>query len=67
MRAQSNRKNKKVWKKKPKGLGWPTPSAMSKKRPNTLCVTRYVSGLAITKKTRAEYIAYFAFKATFGI
>jgi hypothetical protein len=63
----AQRKKDKCMKEKPKGLGWPAMSATLKKRPKTLCVTRYVSGFATSKEEVLSIAHISPSGQTFGI
>ena len=52
MSPSKTKKNTKEWKNSPAGVGQP-PLDIVKNLPNTICVTLYVSGLAIKKKISA--------------
>jgi hypothetical protein len=54
MAPQRTRKNRQVWKKKPRDVGQPPLSAIMNKEPKAYCVILNVSGLAIMKKISVE-------------
>ena len=65
MRDHITRKKSPVCTKNPVGVGQPS-LAISTQPPKNFCISLYVSGFAIKKKTNVVYAAYFALRAILG-